>query len=88
MASCLAIDLQNRAWTNRESQMIGELQQSHWASFILNYAELHLRSKGVLQDLLNGINELIEQLNEELHDLTATFARRTDQHNRDVIRLE
>lgn len=84
----LAIDVTNKAWTNHESQILAEIQNSHWASFILNYAELHMKTNGILQELLQGIEELIEQLNEELVEITQAFGRRTDQHNRDVIRLE
>jgi hypothetical protein len=84
----MAIDIQNTAWSNRERTVLAELKDSQWASFILNFAEVHLKTGGILQELVDSIRELIEDLETELTEVTKNFARRTDNHNRDVIRLE
>jgi len=54
----------------------------------VNYAELHLKTGGALGELVNAIDELLVDLANELAKLTSDFNRRTDNHNRDVSRLE
>lgn len=49
---------------------------------------MHLRTHGILDELVDGIRELIDDLETELMEVNKNFARRTDNHNRDVIRLE
>lgn len=42
---------------------------------------------GYLAQLVTAIEELIQDLENELADTHAKFNRRTDEHNRDVVRL-
>ncbi|CAD8132718.1 unnamed protein product [Paramecium pentaurelia] len=78
------ISLNNVATT----QALEKLKESQWASFIVDFAEVELSSGGALTELVEAINQLIDQLEEELDDIHHAYSRRTDEHNRDVTRLE
>jgi hypothetical protein len=51
-------------------------------------AELHSLAGGAVQELVDGIEELLSDLNEELVDLDFDFGVRTNEHNALVITLE
>ncbi|CAD8154630.1 unnamed protein product [Paramecium pentaurelia] len=70
------------------TQALEKLKESSWASFIVEFAEVELSTGGALSELIETINQLIEQLQEELQDIHNKYSRRTDEHNRDVTRLE
>jgi hypothetical protein len=67
---------------------IEELQKSRWGRAILTMVELHALSGGVVQELIDGINDLIADLNEELAELEFDFGVRTNEHNALVVKLE
>jgi hypothetical protein len=87
-ASVLAIDIHSNIFTKSQQQSLAQIKQSKWGSWIVDFAEVHLQAKGPLQELLNAIDELIDDLNAELAELTKNFNRRTDEHNREVVRLQ
>ncbi|KAM3139590.1 Trichocyst matrix protein T1-B [Paramecium bursaria] len=86
--SATAINIQSSVWTAKDQKVLAQISQSNWGSFILNYAELHLQTGGILQELVQAIDNLIDDLEEELGLVHAAYHRRTDQHNREVTRLE
>ena len=51
-------------------------------------AELHSKVGGAVQELVDGIEDLLQDLNEELSDLDFDFGVRTNEHNSLVISLE
>jgi hypothetical protein len=54
----------------------------------LNFAEVHLATGGILDELNTEIEKLIVELEAELDAIHHEYARRTDIHNREVTRLE
>ncbi|KAM3137447.1 Trichocyst matrix protein T1-B [Paramecium bursaria] len=86
--SAFAIDVNHQIWTKHEQQSLAQIASSGWGSWILNFSELHLQSEGALGDLLQAIEQLLDELSTELLEVHAKYRRRTDQHNRDVTRLE
>ena len=78
MVAILAVDVQNTVWSRHEQQILAQIQDSKWASFILNFAELNLQTTGALGELLTAIEQLLVELNEELEIIHHNYARRTD----------
>ncbi|CAD8064784.1 unnamed protein product [Paramecium primaurelia] len=70
------------------TQALEKLKESSWASFIVEFAEVQLSTGGALSELVETINQLISQLEEEQQDIHNKYSRRTDEHNRDVTRIE
>ncbi|CAD8089708.1 unnamed protein product [Paramecium sonneborni] len=70
------------------TQALEKLKESSWAQFIVQFAEVELSTGGALSELVETINQLITQLEEELQDIHNAYSRRTDEHLRDVTRLE
>ena len=87
-ASTLAIDINSNMFTKAQQQSLAQVKATRWGSWIVDFAEVHLQSKGPLGELLTAIEDLIEDLQNELAELTKNFNRRTDEHNREVVRLE
>ncbi|CAD8063419.1 unnamed protein product [Paramecium primaurelia] len=83
-----AINVQSSVWTNRDQKALAQIHTSGWGKFILNYAELHMQTGGILSELNSEIEKLVGELEEELAGVHHEFNRRTDVHNREVARLE
>lgn len=43
-----------------QEEILSKLRESKWASFIVEFAEVELGSGGVLTELVEAINQLIE----------------------------
>ncbi|CAD8177293.1 unnamed protein product [Paramecium pentaurelia] len=83
-----AINVQSSIWTSKDQKTFAQIHQSGWGKFILNFAELHLTTGGILSELNSEIEKLIGEMEEELAGVHHEFNRRTDVHNREVSRLE
>ncbi|KAM3137389.1 hypothetical protein pb186bvf_010569 [Paramecium bursaria] len=84
----IAVSAFNTEGLSRSAQKHYEqLQQSNWGKAILELAELHASTGGVLNDLVGAIEEMIQQLNDELEELEYNFGVRTNEHNADVQNL-
>ncbi|KAM3146227.1 hypothetical protein pb186bvf_001572 [Paramecium bursaria] len=86
--SVLSVEMTSAVWSNRDQEILAQVKDTKWAAFIVEYAEITMTTGGVLSELVDAIRQLIDQLNEELQDLKDLYSRRTDEHNRDVTRLE
>ncbi|CAD8062618.1 unnamed protein product [Paramecium primaurelia] len=83
-----AINVQSSIWTSKDQKAFAQIHQSGWGKFILNFAELHLSTGGILSELNSEIEKLVDEMEEELAGVHHEFNRRTDVHNREVTRLE
>ena len=54
---------------------------------MLNLAEMHLMAQGPVDALINGIIEVLSDLERKHTAADEAFAKRTDEHNSEVRRL-
>lgn len=59
LVGSLAVNIQSPAWTSKDQKVLAQIQQSGWGSFILNFAELHLQTGGILSELNGEIEKLV-----------------------------
>ncbi|KAM3144293.1 hypothetical protein pb186bvf_003457 [Paramecium bursaria] len=64
-----------------------ELAKSNYGRALLHLVELHSLAQGPVQELIEGIEELVNDLQTGLEDLDYGFARRTNEHNSLVVQL-
>jgi len=58
-----------------------------WGSIVLDMAELHLKSGGPLDELVEVINSVLDDLERKEERAHNEFNRRTEIHNSEVIRI-
>ncbi|CAD8095393.1 unnamed protein product [Paramecium sonneborni] len=67
---------------NRQAQKhVDALMKTNWGQTILQLAELHAHTGGVLQDLVGAIEEMIQQMQDELDEVEYNYGVRTNEHN-------
>jgi hydrogenase maturation factor len=83
-----ALNINSVDFTSTERNHLSKIYSTNWGKFVMNYAQVHLSTGGYLDDLLVSIEQLISDLSEEMHTIEKNYQRRTNEHNRDVVRLE
>ena len=71
-----------RPITNAERLKIDNLKKSGtWGGYMISLAEMHLMAQGPVDALINGIEEVLADLERKHTAADMAFAKRTDEHN-------
>lgn len=83
VAMVMAIDQVTLSINDR----LAPIQETNAGKFIIQMAEMHAQMNGALDELIETINALENDLQDELKNLDADFARRTNSHTKTVNEL-
>jgi hypothetical protein len=75
------------ALTANQRESIEKIRQSGWGKVVLDLAELHMESKGPIEELIKAIEDLAADLNTRLEAEETAYTTATNKHEEEVRRL-
>ncbi|KAM3147408.1 hypothetical protein pb186bvf_000659 [Paramecium bursaria] len=82
--SCLGFSMEQRL----NQKHVEKLKETKWGTTLLSMMQLHAKSNGPVQELIQAIADLIDDLENELEQLNLDFKVRTNEHNAITTQLE